>query len=46
MTVHARHEPSKPRGHWPRSAHRIRVLMMTDAVGGVWNVSLDLAAGL
>lgn len=26
--------------------HRSRVLMTTDAVGGVWNVSLDLAAGL
>ncbi|HEY8925149.1 MAG TPA: glycosyltransferase family 4 protein [Polyangia bacterium] len=46
MTVRARRKPTRPRGHWPRNAHRIRVLMMTDAVGGVWNVSLDLAAGL
>jgi glycogen(starch) synthase len=30
----------------PRSSHRTRVLMTADAVGGVWNLSLDLAAGL
>src|SRR4051794_35678021 len=31
---------------WQQRRHRTRVLMSTDAVGGVWNVSLDLAAGL
>jgi glycogen(starch) synthase len=31
---------------WQQRRHRTRVLMMTDAVGGVWNMSLDLAAGL
>jgi glycosyltransferase involved in cell wall biosynthesis len=30
----------------PQSSHRMRVLMTADAVGGVWNLSLDLAAGL
>jgi len=29
-----------------RSSHRTRVLMTADAVGGGWNLSLDLAAGL
>ena len=39
-------QPSTEQAAAPRSSHRTRVLMTTDAVGGVWNLSLDLATGL